>query len=41
MIAISAQQLNLVTDIMAELGPIVIKAGGPVVFTNRSGPIIR
>lgn len=40
-IAIAAQQLNLGTDIMAVSGPTVIKAGAPVVFTDRSGSIVR
>jgi hypothetical protein len=40
-IGISARELNLGTDVMSAQGPTVIKAGGPVVFTNRSGPVIR
>ena len=40
-ISISAHELNLGTDIMAAQTPAVIKAGGPVVFTDRSGPTIR
>jgi len=40
-IGISARELNLGTDIMAAQAPTVIKAGGPVVFTDRSGSIIR
>ena len=40
-IGIAAQQFNLGTDIMTAQGPTVIKAGAPVVFTDRSGPIIR
>jgi hypothetical protein len=40
-IGIAAQQLNLGTDIMTAQGTTVIKAGAPVVFTDRSGPIIR
>ena len=40
-IGISAQQLNLGTDILTAQGPTVIKAGAPVVFTDRSGPLVR
>ena len=40
-IGISARELNLGTDIMAAQTPSVIKAGGPVAFTDRSGPIVR
>jgi hypothetical protein len=40
-IGIAAQQLNLGTDILTAQGPTVIKAGAPVVFTDRSGPVIR
>jgi hypothetical protein len=40
-IGISARELNLGTDIMTAQSPTVIKAGGPVVFTDRSGPVIR
>ncbi len=40
-IGISARDLNLGTDIMAAQTPSVIKAGGPVVFTDRSGPVVR
>ena len=40
-ISIAAQQYNLGTDILAAQGPTVIKAGAPVVFTDRSGPVIR
>ena len=40
-IGISARELNLGTDIMTAQKPTVIKAGGPVVFTDRSGPVIR
>jgi hypothetical protein len=40
-IGISARQLNLGTDIMTAQNPTVIKAGGPVVFTDRSGPTVR
>jgi hypothetical protein len=40
-IAISARELNLGTDIMTVQAPAVIKAGGPVVFTNRDGATIR
>ncbi len=40
-IGISARNLNLGTDIMTARAPTVIKAGGPVVFTDRSGPVVR
>jgi hypothetical protein len=40
-IGISAQQLNLGTDILTAQASTVIKAGGPVVFTDRAGPTIR
>ena len=40
-IGIAVQRLNLGIDIMTAQGPTVIKAGAPVVFTDRSGPIIR
>jgi len=40
-IGISARDYNLGTDIMAAQSPSVIKAGGPVVFTDRIGPTIR
>ena len=41
LIGISARELNLGTDIMTAQNPTVIKAGGPVVLTDRSGPVIR
>jgi hypothetical protein len=40
-IGISAQHLNLGTDILTAQNPIVIKAGGPVSFTTRDGATIR
>jgi hypothetical protein len=40
-IGISAHKLNLGTDIMAARAPNVIKAGGPAIFTDRNGPVIR
>jgi hypothetical protein len=40
-IGISASQLNLGTDILTAQNPSVIKAGGPVVFTNRAASTIR
>lgn len=40
-IGISAHKLNLGTDIMTARAPSVIKAGGPVIFTDRNGPIVR
>jgi hypothetical protein len=41
LIGISARNLNLGTDIMTAQTPSVIKAGGPVVFTDRNGPVVR
>ena len=40
-IGISGRELNLGTDIMTARAPSVIKAGAPVVFTDRSGSVIR
>jgi hypothetical protein len=40
-IGISARTLNLSTDIMATQSPTLIKAGSPVIFTDRAGPTIR
>jgi hypothetical protein len=41
-IGISARELNLGTDIVAAQTPTVIKAGGgPVVFTDKAGPVVR
>ena len=40
-IGIAVQHLNLGVDIMNAQGPTVIKAGAPVVVTDRSGSIIR
>jgi hypothetical protein len=40
-ISISARELNLGTDIMTAQTPTVVKAGGPVVFTDRDGATIR
>ena len=40
-IGISGRELNLGSDIMTARAPSVIKAGAPVVFTDRSGPVIR
>jgi len=40
-IGISAQQLNLGTDILTAQAPTVIKAGGPVAFTTRDAATIR
>jgi len=40
-IGIAAQRLNLGTDIMTAQAPTVIKAGGPVIFTDRAGATIR
>jgi hypothetical protein len=40
-IGIAATELNLGTDIMTAQGTTVIKAGAPVVFTDRNGPSVR
>ena len=40
-IGIAAQQLNLGTDIVAAQAPTVMKAGAPVIFTDRNLPVIR
>ena len=40
-IGISAREYNLGTDILTAQAPTVIKAGGPVIFTDRGGPTIR
>jgi hypothetical protein len=40
-IGIAATQLNLGTDVLTAQAPSVIKAGGPVVFTNRGSATIR
>ena len=40
-LGIAAQHLNRGTDILTAQAPIVTKAGGPVVFTERSGPVVR
>jgi hypothetical protein len=40
-IGTAVQQLNRSIDIMTAQGPTVIKAGAPIVFTDRSGPVIR
>lgn len=40
-IGIAAHQLNLGTDILTAQTPTVIKAGGPVIFTDRDGSSIR
>ncbi len=40
-IGISAREFNLGTDIMTAQSPTTIKAGGPVVFTDRSGPSVH
>ncbi len=40
-LAISAHQLNLGTDIMTAQGPTVIKAGGPVMLSDRDGQVVR
>lgn len=40
-IAISAHNLNLGTDVMTAQAPTVIKAGGPVMLSDRDGPVVR
>ena len=40
-IGIAAHNLNLGTNIMTAQAPTVIKAGGPMVLTDRAGPTIR
>jgi len=40
-IGIAAHKLNLGTDILTAQAPTVIKAGGPVTFTDRDGATIR
>jgi hypothetical protein len=40
-IGISAHDFNLGTDVMTAQSPTVIKAGAPVIFTDRSLQVIR
>ena len=40
-IGIAASALNSDTDIMTAQAPTVIKAGAPVIFTVRSGSVVR
>jgi hypothetical protein len=40
-IGISAHQFNLGTDVLTAQAPSVVKAGGPVVFTDRGRSTIR
>ena len=40
-IGIGARELNFGTNIMTAQGPSMIKAGAPVIFTDRSVPVIR
>ena len=40
-IGVSARTLNLGTDIMTAQAPTVIKAGGPVIFTDQGRSTIR
>ena len=40
-VGISANVFNPGADILSAQGPTVIKAGGPVVFTDRTGVAIR
>jgi hypothetical protein len=41
LIGITASELTRGTDIMTAQAPTVIKAGAPVVFTDRSSPVVR
>jgi len=40
-IGISGRGLNLGSDIMSARPPTVIKAGAPIAFTDRTGPVVR
>ena len=40
-IGVSAHKLNLGTDIMTARAPSIIKAGGPVIFTDRDSLVVR
>jgi hypothetical protein len=40
-ISIAAREFNINANIMVAQGPVVIKTGAPVVFTDRSVPVIR
>jgi hypothetical protein len=40
-IGIAARELNIGVDVMTAQNPTVIKAGGPVVFTDRAAPTVR
>ena len=40
-VGISSRDLNMGTDIMTAQGPTIIRAGGPVIFTDTNGPTIR
>jgi len=40
-VGISAREYNLATDIMTAQAPTVIKAGGPVLVTDRMGATVR
>ena len=40
-IGISAHTLNLGTDVLTAQNPTVIKAGGPVIVTDRIGGTVR
>jgi hypothetical protein len=40
-IGIAAQRFNLGTDILTAQAPTVIKAGGPILFTDRDTTTIR
>lgn len=40
-VGIFANELNHGANIMSARDPTVIKAGGPAIFTDRAGPVIR
>jgi len=41
LIGIAATEFNRGADVMTAQSPTVIKAGSPVVFTQRDGPVVR
>jgi hypothetical protein len=41
LVGIAATEFNRGADVMTAQSPTVIKAGSPVVFTERDGPIAR
>jgi hypothetical protein len=40
-IGIAARELNLGVDVMTAQNPTVIRAGAPVVYTDRTAPTVR